>query len=96
MNPDRIMKILNNHPMHIDSMLQMAEICKMGEDSAMAAELVGDKYNNNGLEVNIINKKDNLCCVLYWIFFTSIVHKSTQSCICSFQYYSITNFNDQP
>lgn len=41
MNPERIMKILNNHPMHIDSMLQMAEICKMGEDSAMAAELVG-------------------------------------------------------
>ena len=44
MNPDRIMKILNNHPMHIDSMLQMAEICKMGEDSAMAAELVGKNF----------------------------------------------------
>jgi len=40
MNPDRIMKILNAHPMHIDSMLQLAEICKMGEDSAMAAELI--------------------------------------------------------
>ena len=42
MNPERIMKILNSHPMHIDSMLQLSEICKMGDDSAMAAELIGN------------------------------------------------------
>ena len=41
LNPDTIVAILNQHPTHIDSMLQLAEICKMGEDSAMAAELVG-------------------------------------------------------
>jgi len=40
MDPRRIMNILNTNPMHIDSMLQMSEICKMGEDSAMAAELI--------------------------------------------------------
>jgi len=40
MRPDGIMKILHTHPMHIDSMLQLAEICKMGDDSAMAAELI--------------------------------------------------------
>jgi hypothetical protein len=40
MDHRRIMSILNNNPMHIDSMLQLSEICKMGEDSAMAAELI--------------------------------------------------------
>jgi len=40
LNPDGIMRILNAHPMHIDSMLQLSEICKMGDDSAMAAELI--------------------------------------------------------
>ena len=41
MDHRRIMNILNKNPMHIDSMLQLSEICKMGEDSAMAAELIG-------------------------------------------------------
>jgi len=40
MDHRRIMSILNKNPMHIDSMLQLSEICKMGEDSAMAAELI--------------------------------------------------------
>lgn len=40
LNPDEIMRILNSHPLHIDSMLQLSEICKMGEDSAMATELI--------------------------------------------------------
>lgn len=40
LNPDSIVAILNNHPMHIDSLLQLSDICKMGDDSAMAAELV--------------------------------------------------------
>ena len=34
--------ILNTHPYHIDSLLQLSEICKMGEDYQMAAELIGD------------------------------------------------------
>ena len=33
-------QLLNEHPFHIDSMLQLSEICKMGEDSTRAAELV--------------------------------------------------------
>ena len=41
MDHRRIMDILNANPMHIDSMLQLSEICKMGEDSATAAELIG-------------------------------------------------------
>lgn len=40
LNPDTIVALLNQHPTHIDSMLQLSEICKMGEDSAMASELV--------------------------------------------------------
>jgi len=40
MDHRRIMNILNKNPMHLDSMLQLSEICKMGEDSAMAAELI--------------------------------------------------------
>ena len=40
LNPDSIVAILNNHPMHIDSLLQLSDICKMGDDSAMAGELL--------------------------------------------------------
>ena len=40
LNPDLIVAILNTAPCHIDSLLQLSEICKMGDDSAMAAEMV--------------------------------------------------------
>ena len=40
LNPDLIVAILNTAPSHIDSLLQLSDICKMGDDSAMAAELV--------------------------------------------------------
>jgi len=40
MNPDFIVQLLNEHPFHVDSMLQLSDICKMGEDSQMATELV--------------------------------------------------------
>ena len=33
-------QLLNEHPFHIDAMLQLSDICKMGEDSARAAELI--------------------------------------------------------
>ena len=36
--------ILNTHPYHVDSLLQLSEICKMGEDYQMAAELVGQYH----------------------------------------------------
>ena len=32
--------MLNRHPFHIDAMLQLSEICQMGEDTQMATELV--------------------------------------------------------
>ena len=33
-------QLLNEHPFHIDAMLQLSDICKMGEDTARAAELI--------------------------------------------------------
>jgi hypothetical protein len=47
LNPEEIMRILNSHPLHVDSMLQLSEICKMAEDSAMATELIGEPQQFN-------------------------------------------------
>lgn len=33
-------QLLNQHPFHIDAMLQLSDICKMGEDVQMATELI--------------------------------------------------------
>ena len=33
--------LLQMHPYHIDTLLQLSEVCKMSEDRQMAAELVG-------------------------------------------------------
>ncbi|XP_067133475.1 ribosome quality control complex subunit TCF25 isoform X2 [Centruroides vittatus] len=38
-NPDNIVALLNMHPYHIDALIQFSDICKMGEDFQMAAEL---------------------------------------------------------
>lgn len=35
-----LQQLLNEHPFHIDGMLQLSDICKMGEDSTRAAELI--------------------------------------------------------
>ncbi|KAM7446044.1 Transcription factor25 [Porites harrisoni] len=40
LNPNNISAILHTHPYHVDSLLQLSEICKMGEDFQMAAELI--------------------------------------------------------
>ena len=40
LNPEFIIQLLNDHPFHIDAMLQLSDICKMGEDSTRAAELI--------------------------------------------------------
>ncbi|XP_031570361.1 transcription factor 25-like isoform X2 [Actinia tenebrosa] len=40
LDPNNISAILHSHPFHIDSLLQLSEICKMGEDYQMAADLV--------------------------------------------------------
>ena len=33
--------VLQAHPYHIDSLLQLSEVCKMSEDLQMATELIG-------------------------------------------------------
>lgn len=39
-NPDNIVALLNQHPYHIDSLIQFSDVCKMSEDLQMAAELI--------------------------------------------------------
>ncbi|XP_077993658.1 ribosome quality control complex subunit TCF25-like [Glandiceps talaboti] len=40
LNPNNIVEILNMHPYHIDSLIQLSEVCKMSEDIQMATELI--------------------------------------------------------
>lgn len=40
LNPDNIVTIINEHPYHIDALLQVSELCKLSEDLSMAAELI--------------------------------------------------------
>lgn len=38
LNPENIVNIINMHSYHIDALLQLAELCKLNEDLALAAE----------------------------------------------------------
>lgn len=40
MNSDNIIKIVNQHPYHVDSLVQISELCKMFEGEAMASDLI--------------------------------------------------------
>lgn len=40
MDSDNIIAIINEQPYHIDSLIQLSELCKMSEDNAMASELI--------------------------------------------------------
>lgn len=40
MNSDDIIAIINQQPYHIDSLIQLSELCKMTEDYGMASELI--------------------------------------------------------
>lgn len=40
MDSDNIIKIINQQPYHVDSLIQMSELCKMSDDHAMASELI--------------------------------------------------------
>ncbi|XP_011860467.1 PREDICTED: transcription factor 25 [Vollenhovia emeryi] len=40
LNPENIINIVNTHSYHIDSLLQISEICKMNDDLAYAAEFI--------------------------------------------------------
>ncbi|PSN57953.1 Transcription factor 25, partial [Blattella germanica] len=39
-NPDNIVAIINEHPYHVDSLIQLSDFCKMSEDLQMAAQLI--------------------------------------------------------
>ena len=53
-----IQGILNLYGYHIDSLLQLSEVCKMAEDYQMAAELVGRLFliNDQG---SVVRDADN-------------------------------------
>lgn len=40
LNPDNIVAIINEHPYHVDALIQLSELCKLSEDLAIAAELI--------------------------------------------------------
>lgn len=40
MDSDNIIRIINQQPYHVDSLIQLSELCKMSEDHAMASELI--------------------------------------------------------
>lgn len=40
LRPDNIVAVINMHPYHVNSLLQLSDICRLSEDLAMAAELV--------------------------------------------------------
>ncbi|XP_076272258.1 nuclear localized protein 1 [Rhynchophorus ferrugineus] len=40
LNPDNIVAIINEHPYHVNALIQLSDLCKLSEDLAMAAELV--------------------------------------------------------
>lgn len=40
LNPDNIVTIINEHPYHVDALIQLSDLCKLSEDLAMAAELI--------------------------------------------------------
>ncbi|XP_043210728.1 transcription factor 25-like [Amphibalanus amphitrite] len=39
-NPDNILALMNRHPGHVNSMLQLSDVCRLGEDLALSAELL--------------------------------------------------------
>lgn len=40
MDSDNIIAIINEQPYHIDSLIQLSELCKMSEDHQMSSELI--------------------------------------------------------
>ncbi|XP_059613007.1 ribosome quality control complex subunit TCF25 [Phlebotomus argentipes] len=40
MDSDNIIQIINQQPYHVDSLIQLSELCKMSEDNAMASDLI--------------------------------------------------------
>ncbi|XP_018331893.1 transcription factor 25 [Agrilus planipennis] len=40
LNPDNLVAIINEHPYHIDALIQLSDLCRLSEDLAMAADLI--------------------------------------------------------
>lgn len=40
LNPDNIVGIINEHPYHVDALIQLSDLCRLSEDLAMAAEMI--------------------------------------------------------
>jgi len=40
LHPENVMELVRRHPYHVDSLIQLSEMCRIQEDSAMAAELI--------------------------------------------------------
>lgn len=40
LNPDNIVAIINEHPYHVDALIQLSDLCRLSEDLAMAAEFI--------------------------------------------------------
>lgn len=40
LNPDNIVAIINEHPYHIDALIQLSDLCRLSEDLATAAEVI--------------------------------------------------------
>jgi len=40
LNPENVMDLVRRHPYHVDSLIQLSEMCRIQDDSAMAAELI--------------------------------------------------------
>ncbi|CAA9997450.1 unnamed protein product [Nesidiocoris tenuis] len=40
LHPDYIVNIINNHPYHVDALLQLSDLCKLSDDLSMAAEFI--------------------------------------------------------
>lgn len=40
LNPDNIVAIINEHPYHVDALIQLSDLCRLSEDLATAAEVI--------------------------------------------------------
>ncbi len=50
-----LQQVLNIQPYHIDALLQLSDVCKMSDDTAMATDLIGEIFQKHwiGLQFHI-------------------------------------------
>jgi hypothetical protein len=65
-NPNAIAAVLHAHPYHVDSLLQLSEVCKMGEDIQMAADLIERAvYHYESIFHPLFNYSSDTCRLRY-------------------------------